>query len=159
MNLHISTQKAVIGSKRWIIKAPVQQVVITCIEVPKEKNSTYINKYMHRYKKNHRITQLRIYISSFAFAQGKDWTLHHLFIYLFFNQCTQNSQMLQTSFQLLYFTHKKIWSNKTKAIQNALICVCKTEDLKTNQTTLGASLPEEEKKSFTWVAFDKNPEI
>lgn len=72
MNLHISTQKAVIGSKRWIIEAPVQQVVITCIEVPKEKNSTYINKYMHRYKKNHRITQLRIYISSFAFAQGKD---------------------------------------------------------------------------------------
>lgn len=39
MNLHVSTHKAVIGSKRRVIKAPVQQVVITCIEVPKEKKN------------------------------------------------------------------------------------------------------------------------
>lgn len=44
MNLHVSTQKAVVGSKRWIIKAPVQEVVITRIEVPERK---YI--YMHKY--------------------------------------------------------------------------------------------------------------
>lgn len=46
MNLHVSTQKAVVGSKRWIIKAPVQEVVITCIEVPEEKKN-YTRIHIH----------------------------------------------------------------------------------------------------------------
>lgn len=45
LNLHVSTHKTVIGSEGWVIQAPVQQVVVTCIEVPK-KNKIQFKDYI-----------------------------------------------------------------------------------------------------------------
>lgn len=59
-NLHVGTHKTVVGSKRRIIQAPIQQVVISCIEVP-----TIINN-----NSNNNNNLIRLYISSFVSAQG-----------------------------------------------------------------------------------------
>lgn len=59
LNLHVSTHKTVISSEWWVIEAPVQQVVITCIEVPRK------NKI-----------QFKDYISSLVLTQWKGWLLN-----------------------------------------------------------------------------------
>lgn len=56
LNLHVSTHKTVIGSERWVIEAPVQQVVVTCIEIPKKKKKKF---------------QFKGCISSLVLTQGK----------------------------------------------------------------------------------------
>lgn len=56
-------------------------------------------------------------------------------------------------------THTKNLKQQNKSTSEYTHLCLQTEYLKTNQRTVGTSNSWRGKKSFTWMAFDKNPEI